>query len=108
MIRLDTGGAWKNVNFAIFLNAYTVDFEKAEHYALAALDIMTFPMARNHLAIARYQQIWVSMSEMSSDTLKTRVEEIASDTGITIVEAARFVRPGPMQRRLRQLQTTSS
>lgn len=87
-IALDPGGAWKNVNFAIFLNNQGADFAAAERYARKALDIMDFEMARYHWAIAKYQKL-LSMN-MSDGALKLLAADIAKSTGVPLEEAAKF------------------
>jgi tetratricopeptide (TPR) repeat protein len=90
MLELDPGGPWKNVNFAIFLNDEAGDFVSAERYAQVALNIMEFPMARYHLAIARYQKLQVSMATMSDGALKEEVGKIARSTRISLEDAIKF------------------
>jgi tetratricopeptide (TPR) repeat protein len=90
MLELDPNGAWKTVNFAIFLNDEAEDFNGAELYAQKALDIMQFPMARYHLAIARYQKLLEPMQSMDDKTLRNAVQQVNQSTGITIEEAADF------------------
>lgn len=92
MIELDPDGAWKNVNFAIFLNHQAGDFDAAEHYAARALSIMEFRMARNHLAIARYQKIGASMAGLDEATLRARLDAVHASTGISFQQAVEFGR----------------
>jgi tetratricopeptide (TPR) repeat protein len=90
MIDLDPGGAWKNVNFAIFLNHEVGDFDAAERYAAQALKAMEFRMARNHLAIARYQKIGATMAAMDDQALRAALEAVHSSTGVSFEHAVQF------------------
>jgi len=90
MVDLDDQGAWRVVNFAIFLNGYIGDFAAAEAYASKALDIMEFPMARYHLAAARYQKLHARSTAMNSASLQAEVERIAESTGVTLEQAIAF------------------
>lgn len=90
MIELDPNGAWRNVNFAIFLNDHAADFEGAERYAQKALSIMEFPMARYHLAAARYQQVWARLSGMDRETLAHEVREVYVSTNVSLSDALSF------------------
>jgi len=89
-LELDPGGAWKTVNFAIFLNNEAGDFVAAERYAQRALSIMDFPMARYQLAIARYQQLQPKLASMDSAKLKAAVGEVERSTGISLKDALEF------------------
>lgn len=91
MLELDPNGAWKNVNFAIFLNGDVGDFEAAERYAQKALGIMEFPMARYHLAIARYQKLSAPKQAMDDRAFHQEVQKIAESTGISLEKALDFV-----------------
>jgi tetratricopeptide (TPR) repeat protein len=109
MLELDPNGAWKNVNFAIFLNSDADDFKGAELYAQKALNIMEFPMARYHLALARYQMLLKPMESMDDAALLNAVQQVDRSTGIPIEEAIQFstcclriaTRLQPLQTRLR-------
>jgi tetratricopeptide (TPR) repeat protein len=90
MVDLDPNGAWKNVNFAIFLNNEAGDFDEAERYAAKALSIMKFPMARYHLAIARYQKLLRSLSSVDDRELQAAVADVYSSTGISFEDAFAF------------------
>lgn len=90
MLELDPNGAWKNVNFAIFLNNEAGDFLAAERYAQKALSIMDFPMARYHLAIARYQKLLAPMVNMNDSALKGAVAEVFQSTGVSLEDAITF------------------
>ena len=85
MLEFDPKGAWKNVNYAIFLNNEVGDFDAAERYANRALDIMDFPMARYHLALARYQKL-----PLDDPGLRGAVEKVAKSTGVTLADASGF------------------
>jgi Tfp pilus assembly protein PilF len=105
MIALDPDGAWKNVNFAIFLNNQGEDFAAAERYARKALDIMDFPMARYHLAAARYQQL---LADVPDAGLKQAAALVAESSGVSLGEAMTFAERSssysPMLGRLGKLQ----
>lgn len=90
MLKHEPGGAWRNVNFAIFLNEYAGDFDTAELYATKALSIMEFPMARYHLAAARYQKLAAASSTMSSAEVRNAAKKVAESTGISLQEAIVF------------------
>jgi tetratricopeptide (TPR) repeat protein len=90
MVELDPEGAWKNVNFAIFLNDHAADFEGAERYALKALSIMEFPMARYHLAAARYQQLWAGLPDIDGQKLVQGVAQVYASTNISLRDALMF------------------
>ena len=104
MLRAEPGGAWRNVNYAIFLNELSGDYQAAELYAQKALDIMEFPMARYHLAAARYQQV-LSRSTMLSDTgMREAVKRVSDSTRVTLEQAIAFENfPEQVESRLRQL-----
>jgi len=99
-VDLDPQGAWKNVNLAIFLNNYAEDFVAAERYALNALAIMNFPMARMQLAMARYQQLFgrekfgdvegFTLANTTPQALKLRVSDVENSTGVSLQDAAEF------------------
>lgn len=91
-VELDPDGAWKNVNLAIFLNHQVGDFDAAERSAARALTIMEFPMARYHLAIARYQKIGASMAGIDDQALDARLEAVHASTGISFRQAVEFGR----------------
>ena len=90
MLKYEPGGAWRNVNFAIFLNEYASDFDAAEHYATKALGMMEFPMARYHLAAARYQKLAATSSSMSSPEVRNAAKKIAESTKVSLQEAIAF------------------
>jgi tetratricopeptide (TPR) repeat protein len=90
MLELAPDGAWANVNFAIFLNDHAADFDGAERYALKALSKMEFPMARYHLAAARYQKLWARASNMDSATLDQAVSQVFSSTTVSLKDAIAF------------------
>lgn len=89
-LELDPNGAWRNVNFAIFLNSHAADFDAAERYAQRALTLMEFPMARYHLAAARYQKLSISASSASRQMLESSAAEIAESTGLSLEQAMAF------------------
>jgi tetratricopeptide (TPR) repeat protein len=89
MLKLDPDGAWGNVNFAVFLNSEAVDFGAAEQYAQKALGIMEFPMARYHLAIARYQKL--SLRDLRASELREAIRQVHESTGISLEDAVGFV-----------------
>lgn len=90
MVDLDDQGAWRLVNFAIFLNGYIGDFAAAEVYARKSLGVMEFPMARYHLAAAQYQGLQARASEMSAVSLQAEIEQIARSTRVTLEQAIAF------------------
>jgi tetratricopeptide (TPR) repeat protein len=90
MIELDPEGPWRNVNYAIFLNNDMADFEGAERYAQKALSIMEFPMARFHLAIARYQKIAQGMKALDDQALLRALRDTFSSTSISFPDALEF------------------
>jgi tetratricopeptide (TPR) repeat protein len=90
MVAFDPDGAWKMVNFAIFLNGYAADFDEAERYAEKALSIMEFPMARYHLAAARYQKVWAKEASMDRGSLQKSLMHVHSSTAVSLEEALRF------------------
>jgi len=109
MLELDPNGAWKVVNFAIFLNDDVADFEAAERHAQRALGIMEFPMARYHLAAARYQKLLASMGSMDDPALRNAVERISSSTSVSLDDAIAFSSFSTLIRsRLQLLQTRIS
>ena len=109
MLELDPDGAWKNVNFAIFLNDDAEDFVAAERYAQKALSVMEFPMARYHLAIARYQKILGSMDKMDNGSLKDAIGQVHASTGVSLTDAIRFSNPWPeIRTRLQKVQARLS
>ena len=95
MIELDPNGAWKLVNFAIFLNNEAADFQAAELYAQSALNIMEFPMARYHLAIARYQKLLSATAKLQGPALKEAAAQVRESTGVSLEEAIEFSRSSP-------------
>jgi tetratricopeptide (TPR) repeat protein len=90
MLRYEPGGAWRNVNFAIFLNEYAGDFDAAELYATKALGMMEFPMARYHLAAAQYQKLAAASSSMSSAQIQDAAKHVAESSRISLQEAIAF------------------
>lgn len=86
----EPNGAWRNVNYAIFLNEFASDFDAAEKYAQKALGMMEFPMARYHLAAARYQKLAGTSPTMSSAALREAVKGVEDSTGIPLKEAIAF------------------
>ena len=110
MLELHPDGAWQTVNLAIFLNDDAADFDAAERYAARALRMMEFPMARYHLAIARYQKLLSAMSGMDAKGYRQTVAQVQQSTGISLEDALEFARTYPqiherlqlLQRRTRQ------
>jgi tetratricopeptide (TPR) repeat protein len=90
MLKYEPGGAWRNVNFAIFLNEYAGDFDAAELYATKALGMMEFPMARYHLAAARYQKLAAASSSMTPAEIRNAAKNVAESTRISLEEAIAF------------------
>ena len=89
-LELKPGGAWDNVNFAIFLNGYAADFDAAERYALRALSLMEFPMARYHLAAARLQKLWAEGAPRDRAGFDAALKEIETSSGLTLDEVRAF------------------
>ncbi len=89
-LSLAPDGAWRNVNYAIFLNDYAADFDGAERYAQKALSKMEFPMARYHLAAARYQKLATTAPAPSPAMLQTEIRKIEKSTGISLDDALKF------------------
>lgn len=89
-LSLEATSPWRTVNFAIFLNDYAADFDGAERFALKALSIMEFPMARYHLAAARYQKIGLRVGTMSPKELGSAVQQVAASTKVTLADAVAF------------------
>lgn len=83
-------GAWRNVNFAVFLNGFAADFKAAERYATIALGEMEFPMARYHLAAARYQELWRTSEAGSRTELAASITEVAKLTRVSLDQAISF------------------
>ncbi|MFI3218028.1 MAG: tetratricopeptide repeat protein [Methylococcales bacterium] len=105
-LKPDGGGAWGNVNFAVYLNDKAADFDGAELYAQKALSIMEFPMARYHLAAARYQKLLATASVMENSTLEKVVNDINSSTGVSLKDAISFSDfSSTVHNRLEKLQT---
>ncbi len=90
MVDLDPKGPWKLVNFAIFLNGYVADFDAAELYAQKALSVMEFPMARYHLAAARYQMLESKAAKLDANTLQTEIARVAASTQVSLEQAIAF------------------
>ena len=90
MLAVEPDGAWRNVNFAIFLNEYAADFVGAERYAQIALEMMEFPMARYHLAAARYQKLWADPTVTPGEVLNDAVRQVATTTGVSLAQAISF------------------
>lgn len=90
MLAIGPHSAWGVVNYAIFLNDAGMDYVAAERYAKEALSIMPFPMARYHLAIARYQQLLAGLAAMDDGELKLKVDAIEASTGISLNDAIDF------------------
>jgi hypothetical protein len=108
MVDLDPNGAWKLVNFAIFLNGIVADFNAAELYAQKALSVMEFPMARYHLAAARYQKLQLKAAEMDGASLQASIAQIAASTRVSLPQAISFRSFSPViVSRLSELQSRS-
>ncbi len=90
MVDLDPKGAWKLVNFAIFLNGVVADFDAAELYAQKALSVMEFPMARYHLAAARYQKLQSTAAELDAASLQAAIAQVAASTRLSLEQAILF------------------
>lgn len=90
MVDLDPKGAWRLVNFAIFLNGPIADFDAAEKYAQKALAVMEFPMARYHLAAARYQKLQTRVSSLDAASLQAAIAQISASTQVSLEQAISF------------------
>lgn len=80
-------GAWHIVNYASFLNEFTEEYELAESWALKALGLMEFRMARYHLAAARYQRLLKQSSVLAPAELARAVQEVADATRVPLETA---------------------
>lgn len=90
MVDLDPKGAWRLVNFAIFLNGLVADFDAAELYAQKALAVIEFPMARYHLAAARYQKLQSRSAELDAASLQSSIAQIEASTRVSLTQALSF------------------
>ena len=90
MLQEESGGAWRNVNVAVFFNNEIADFDAAERQAQKALAIMDLPMARYHLAAARYQRLLVRSKDLARDELQAQVTTIGAETGVALAQAIAF------------------
>ena len=88
-VDVNPDSAWGNVNFAIFLNEQG-DFDAAEKYALKALAISEFPMARYHLAAARFQRVWSTKEGKERGVLQKAVDDVAESSGVSLDGAMSF------------------
>lgn len=86
-VDLDPKSAWKNVNYAVFLNGRTDRFVEAQRYAENALKAMDFPMGRMHLAAAMYQQLGQKTATLSKKNIAEQQKMIAMRTGLTLEQA---------------------
>jgi hypothetical protein len=108
-IDLRPNDAGRLIVFAAFLNEYPADFTAAESYAIKALAIQESPMARYHLAAARYQALQARASVIDARALQESITEIGTSTGILLDEAVDYpgfrdvisVRLTRLQRRVR-------
>lgn len=108
-LQLDPKAAWRNVNFAVFLNGDAADFDAAERYALRALEQMEFPLARWHLAAARYQRLWQNLSQFDQRQLNDKLAEVAMSSKVSLDDLIKNYELGPLvQFRLMQLKRRSA
>ena len=89
-INLDPHDARRLVNFAAFLNEYPADFAAAEKYAIKALAEQESPLARYHLAAARYQALQAKGAEIDEQSLRESITEIEASTGVSLDQAVQF------------------
>jgi tetratricopeptide (TPR) repeat protein len=89
-VDLDPQAPAKTVNYAIFLNNEAADFDAAALYAERALKIVEFPMARYHLAAARYQKLSTTAGNLDKAALRAALEEVLRATGMSLQETLRF------------------
>jgi tetratricopeptide (TPR) repeat protein len=89
-VDLDPQGPWRTVNFAVFLNNEAGDFDAAATYAARALKIMDFPMARYHLAAARYQKLSLTAEKTDKASLGRSVAEIHQATSMSLQQTLDF------------------
>jgi tetratricopeptide (TPR) repeat protein len=89
-IDLGPNDAWRLINFAVFLNEYPADFAGAESYAVKALAIQESPMARYHLAAARYQALQAKAAAIDAQALRESIAEIGASTAISLDEAVDY------------------
>lgn len=95
MVDLSPKAPWKLVNYAIFLNANTNDFDGAIKYSRASLDIMDFEMGRLILGVASYARWAEGYSEGrpaggSLAASKKVIKEIEKETGVTPIDAMTY------------------
>lgn len=104
-VALDPLGPWRLVNFAIFLNTLGDDPVTAEAVARKALDQMEFPMARYHLAAARFLQLLRAPEGSPAPLLADAVRGIENETGVGLSQAIAFQGfSSDLELRLRALQ----
>lgn len=71
--------------------------------------IMEFPMARYHLAMARYQKLLGSMDQMDDRTLNDAIGQVYAVTRVSLADAIRFSNSWPIIRaRLQRIQARLS
>jgi tetratricopeptide (TPR) repeat protein len=89
MVELSPAAPWKLVNYAIFLNTKTTNYDQAIKYSTLALEQMDFKMGHKTLGIALYAN-WAQAYKKNGYSILTRntelkkLKEIESKTGITI------------------------
>lgn len=106
MMDLHEGGAWRQVNYAIFLNGQVADFDGAEKYAQKSLSLMEFPMARYHLAAARFQRLNAISKNLDVKFLKSEISKIELSNRVSLDEAIEFDSfSGLVRSRLRELRS---
>jgi hypothetical protein len=105
MLVLDPEAPSKNANFAMFLNDHAADFEAAERHAQKALSVAEFPLARYHLAAARYQKLWAQREELDHGRLVLALRRVAVSTGVSLRNAMAFPFSSVVLERLEELQS---
>jgi tetratricopeptide (TPR) repeat protein len=104
-IRIAPEGAWRNRNFAVFLNDHAADFDAAERYAQKALSMKDEPKAKYHWAAAKYQKLGVNAAKLQGAKLVEAVDGIAKATRVSLSEAIKFQEfSGVVRGRLKELQ----
>lgn len=105
MVAEGSANPWNYVNFAIFLNTEIGDYAEAERWAGRALDLLDFPMARNHLALAKYLQFASRKNPPSAADWADEAGRIEQETGVSLASAVQFgLRYLQLQDQMRPLQ----
>lgn len=103
-IELDPADPWRLANFAGYLNEYIADFAGAEKKASMALQIADIPPAHRQLAAARYQALLAKADGMEAHVLQSAIDDIATETGISLEELVQADFRDVVVMRLKRLQ----